>query len=62
MPETTQIDEAYDALVKQAFGTFFQSYTNAMSDPVAEKQADARFRIAILHARHVRDRAKAILP
>ena len=62
MAESASIDQAYDALIQRLFGVFFQSYTEAQGNPAAEKAAETRFTTAVTHARHVRDRAKAVLP
>jgi len=62
MAESASIDQAYDALIQRLFGVFFQNYTDAQGNHAAEKGAETRFIAAVTHARHVRDRAKAILP
>jgi len=56
------IEQAFEETIKNLFSVFFDSYTIAKGDPAGEQQAEATFRSGILHARHIRDRALAIIP
>lgn len=56
------VQSAYEQLLETLFATFFSSCNGAMSDPAAATEAEQRFKMGVLHARHVRDRALALLP
>lgn len=62
MTDNDVIEEAYRAALKDIFRVFFGSYTNAQGDPEGESDAERAFRKGVQHARHVRDRALAVLP
>jgi hypothetical protein len=62
MTEKELIDEQHGSIIKGIYSSFFQAYTSAKGNQTAEKDAEDIFRRGVLHARHVRDRAKAILP
>ena len=62
MDDKAQIQEAYGAMVQLLFKVFFESFTAAHGDTEQERGAEERFKGGIVHARHVRDRAIALLP
>ena len=62
MDDKAHILEAYGRLVEQLFTVFFSSYTAAQGNATEEAAAEHRFKAGLVHARHVRDRALAVLP
>jgi len=62
VPEQQIIEQAFEETIKNLFTVFFGSYTIAKGDSTGEQQAEANFSNGILHARHIRDRALAIIP
>jgi len=62
MDDKAIVAEAYEKVIEQVFTTFFTSYTAAQSNASEEAAAEQRFRAGVVHARHVRDRALALLP
>jgi hypothetical protein len=54
--------KAYADSIQVVYRSFFVAYTDAQADPEGEEQAEERFRAGILHARHIRERALALLP
>jgi hypothetical protein len=62
MSEREVIQKAYEADLAAIYAAFVSSYTTAMSDKDLEAEAEAGFRRAVAHARHIRDRALALLP
>ncbi len=62
MDDKAQIQEAYGAMIQLLFNVFFESFTAAHGDTEQERGAEERFKGGILHARHIRDRAIAVLP
>ena len=62
MDDKAQIQAAYGAMIQLLFKVFFESFTAAHGDTEQEHSAEERFKGGIVHARHVRDRAIALLP
>ena len=62
MSERDLIEEAFGATIKTLYSVFFQAYTAAHGDPAREEQAEQIFHTGVIHARHVRARALAMLP
>lgn len=62
MDDRSHIVNAYGELVEQLFRVFFSSYTAAQGNTDEEHGAEQRFKAGLVHARHVRDRALALLP
>ena len=62
MNEQESIDRAYSATVETLFKVFFEAFTTAQGSPEAEQGAKTRFQNGIVHARHVRDMALALVP
>jgi hypothetical protein len=56
------IDECFRDTIATLYRTFFIAYTAALGDTAEEAQAEERFRNGVVHARHVRDRALALVP
>ena len=61
MDDRTHVLDAYAKLVEQLFAVFFSSYTGARGDATEEAAAEQRFKAGLVHARHIRDRALALL-
>lgn len=61
MDDQAQIQAAYGAMIQLLFKVFFESYTAAQGNSDQERAAEERFKIGLDHARHIRDRAFAIL-
>jgi len=61
MDDKAQIQEAYGAMIQLLFKVFFESYTSAHGDTEKERGAEERFKSGLAHARHIRDRAIALL-
>jgi len=61
MDDKAQIQQAYGAMLQLMFKVFFESFTTAHGDSEQERGAEERFKSGIAHARHVRDRAIALL-
>jgi len=61
MAERESIDRGYGETVETLFKVFFAEFTSARGDPAGEEGAKERFRNGIVHARHVRDLALALL-
>ena len=62
MSEQESIDRAYAATVETLFKVFFDGFTSAQGSAEAEQAAKHRFQNGIVHARHVRDMALALVP
>ncbi len=62
MSERESIDRGYGETVETLFKVFFGEFTSARGDPAGEEGAKERFRNGIVHARHVRELALALLP
>lgn len=62
MTDKDLIEEAYADLMKQLFITFFQSFTYAQGDRIAEQDSERIFANGVAHAQFIRDRAKSLLP
>jgi len=62
MDDKGQIQEAYGAMIQLIFKVFFESFTAAHGDTEQERGAEERFKEGIAHARHIRNRAIALLP
>jgi hypothetical protein len=62
MNERESIDRAYGETVETLFKVFFGEFTSAHGNPEAEQGAEDRFKRGIVHARHVRDLALALIP
>ena len=61
MSEQESINRAYGETVETIFKVFFGEFTSAHGNPDAEQGAMDRFQKGIVHARHVRDMALALL-
>jgi len=62
MNDKELIQKAYEASITAIYAAFVVAYTAALGDEQSEKQAEGQFRSNVLHARHIRDRALAVLP
>jgi hypothetical protein len=62
MTERESIDRAYAETVETLFKVFFGAFTSAEGSSDAEQAAKDRFQKGVVHARHVRDLALALLP
>jgi len=62
MNEQDLIKRAYGETVETMYKVFFNEFTMAHGDEDTEKAAKERFRKGILHARHVREIALALVP
>jgi hypothetical protein len=60
--DKTAIDRAYGDTIENLFTVFFNEFTMAHGDADSEHAAKERFRKGILHARHVREIALALVP
>jgi hypothetical protein len=61
MDDKAQIQAAYGAMIQLLFKVFFESFTAAHGDTEEERSAEERFKGGVAHARHIRDRAIALL-
>lgn len=61
MNEQESINRAYGDTVETIFRVFFSEFTSAHGNPEGEQGAKERFQKGIVHARHVRDMALALL-
>lgn len=61
MTDRDLIQAAYEDTVRSAYRVFFESYTNAQGSKPDEDAAEANLQRAFTHARHIRDRALALL-
>jgi hypothetical protein len=61
MDDKAQIQAAYGTMIQLLFKVFFESFTSAHGDSEQERGAEERFKGGIAHARHIRDRALALL-
>jgi hypothetical protein len=61
MSEKESIDHGYGETVETLFKVFFSEFTLARGDSAGEEGAKERFRNGIVHARHVRELALALL-
>ena len=61
MDDKAQIQAAYGAMIQLLFKVFFESFTAAHGDTEEERSAEERFKGGVAHARHIRDRALALL-
>ncbi len=61
MDDKVHVMEAYGATVQLMFRVFFESFTAAQGNTEEERKAQERFKAGVAHARHVRDRAVALL-
>jgi hypothetical protein len=62
MNDKELIQKAYEASLSAIYAAFVAAYTAALGDEETERQAEGQFRSNVLHARHIRDRALAVLP
>ena len=60
--EQDKINDAYGDAVRNLYQVFAQAYTAALGNDAGQKQAEANFQRGITHARHLRDRAIALIP
>jgi hypothetical protein len=60
--EQDLINAAYGDAVRNLYQVFAQAYTAALGAATGQQQAEANFQRGITHARHVRDRAIALIP
>ena len=61
MEERAIIEAAFADLLRKIFEKFNGEYTLARGDAAAEKLAEEAFRKGLMHARHLRSRALALL-
>ena len=61
MDDKAHVMEAYGTTIQLMFRVFFESFTAAKGNTEDERNAEERFRAGVAHARHVRDRAVALL-
>lgn len=61
MSDREVIQNAYEADLARIYSIFVSNYTTALSDAEKEAEAEEGFQRAVAHARHVRDRALALL-
>lgn len=62
MNEQPIIENAFQQTITTLYQVFFQAYTAARGDLASQKQAEDSFKNGILHARHIRERALALIP
>ncbi len=62
MTEKDLVQAAYEATFALAYRAFYDAYTSASGDKAKEADAEARFQFGVNHARHIRERALALLP
>jgi len=62
MSDKDYIEEAYSESIKQVFKVFFHAFANAGSNTEKEEVAERAFKVGVVLARRVRDRALDILP
>jgi hypothetical protein len=62
MTEQESINRAYGETVETLFKVFFSEFTSAHDDPHSEQGAKNRFSKGIVHARHIRELALALVP
>jgi hypothetical protein len=61
MDDRAHVMEAYGTTIQLMFRVFFESFTAAKGNTEDERNAEERFRAGVAQARHVRDRAVALL-
>jgi hypothetical protein len=61
MDDKAHVLEAYGAAIQLLFKVFLESYIAAQGNTEEERNAEQRFKRGVTHARHVRDRALALL-
>ena len=61
MDDKQHVLDAYGERIQQLFKVFFEAYTSAQGNTSEEANAEQRFKAGMAHARHVRDRALALL-
>ena len=62
MSDADYIEQAYSESIKQVFKVFFHALANAGSDTQKEEVAERAFKVGVVLARKVRDKALEILP
>jgi hypothetical protein len=55
------IQKAYEAGLMTMYAVFVSNFTTALGDKQKEAEVEADFQRAVVHARHVRERALALL-
>lgn len=61
MSDRDVIQKAYEADVTQIYGIFVSTFTAAHGDKPTETEIEVQFQRSVAHARHIRDRAWALL-
>jgi hypothetical protein len=61
MSDREVIQRAYEADLTTIYAVFGSNFTTALGDKQKETEAEAGFQRAVAHARHVRERALALL-
>ncbi len=61
MDDRVHVLEASGVTIQLLFKVFFESFTAAQGNSEGERDAEERFKAGVAHARHVRDRALALL-
>lgn len=61
MSDQDVIQKAYEADLTQAYGAFASTFTAAHGDKPTEAELEVQFQRSVAHARHIRDRALALL-
>jgi len=61
MDDKVHVVEAYGATIQLMYRVFFESFTAAQGKAEEERNAEERFKAGVAHARHVHDRAVALL-
>ena len=62
MNDRDVIQSAYEESLKEVYAAFASAFTSACGDAQKESEADAQFQRGVVHVRHLRDRALALLP
>jgi hypothetical protein len=62
MNEQPLIESAFQQTIATLYQVFFQAYTAARGNQAGQQQAEDNFKNGILHARHIRERAVALIP
>ena len=61
MSDQDVIQKAYEADLTQIYGVFVSTFTTAQGDKPTEAETEVQFQRSVAHARHIRDRALALL-
>jgi hypothetical protein len=61
MSDRETIQKAYEADLARIYAVFAAEYTAALGNGQEEAAAEAGFQRAIAHAKHIRDRALALI-